>query len=224
MSNLYQSIIYKSQKGITIDKIFYDLKKHIDITDFDNFNNTVIRRSEGKASIGIKEVEQLTNWNSKKDAKLKIAVIFEAELMTNQAQNSILKIVEEPNPNNLLILETQNINSILQTIKSRCKIMNSSEELQINTNFDEDFVTNYLNSNYIDRVGLLNNKFQESSENNNKMIGDFIEHITYKIVELNANKAIENFDNMVELLEFCKILANRSVNIKLLNSYLSSNL
>jgi DNA polymerase-3 subunit delta' len=53
----------------------------------------------------------------------KIGVVVEADRMPVQAQNAFLKTLEEPPPNTLLILLTTRIDALLNTIKSRCRIV-----------------------------------------------------------------------------------------------------
>lgn len=54
----------------------------------------------------------------------KIYIINEAEKMTVQAQNALLKTLEEPPEYVVLILLTANVNALLPTILSRCVLLN----------------------------------------------------------------------------------------------------
>ncbi len=54
----------------------------------------------------------------------KVYIISEAEKMTPQAQNALLKTLEEPPAYAVILLLTTNVNSLLQTILSRCVILN----------------------------------------------------------------------------------------------------
>jgi len=54
----------------------------------------------------------------------KVYIINEAEKMTAQAQNAILKTLEEPPEYAVLILLTANVNALLPTIISRCVVLN----------------------------------------------------------------------------------------------------
>lgn len=54
----------------------------------------------------------------------KIYIINEAEKMTTQAQNAILKTLEEPPEYVVILLLTTNVNSLLPTILSRCVVLN----------------------------------------------------------------------------------------------------
>ncbi len=55
------------------------------------------------------------------EGKYKIYIISESEKMTQQAANSLLKILEEPPGAMILILITSEYNAILPTIRSRCQ-------------------------------------------------------------------------------------------------------
>ncbi len=50
----------------------------------------------------------------------KIYIIYDAQLMNEFAQNALLKTIEEPEPYGIIFLLTDNEDSFLQTIKSRC--------------------------------------------------------------------------------------------------------
>lgn len=54
----------------------------------------------------------------------KVYIINEAEKMTSQAQNAILKTLEEPPVYAVILLLTSNVNSLLPTILSRCVVLN----------------------------------------------------------------------------------------------------
>jgi DNA polymerase-3 subunit delta' len=54
----------------------------------------------------------------------KIYIVNEAEKMTQQAQNAILKTLEEPPEYAVILLLTTNVNALLPTIRSRCVVLN----------------------------------------------------------------------------------------------------
>lgn len=84
----------------------------------------VLATTDLKHSIGIDEVRAVERFLIKKPLKSKenIVIIENANLLTLQAQNAILKTLEEPPKNSKIILETQNEKKLLPTILSRCKI------------------------------------------------------------------------------------------------------
>jgi DNA polymerase-3 subunit delta' len=54
------------------------------------------------------------------ESDYKIAIIWQADKMNDQASNKILKLLEEPPPMTIFILITENPDSLLPTIRSRC--------------------------------------------------------------------------------------------------------
>lgn len=92
--------------------------------DFKTSLIEVVTKEEGKISIGIKDLAQKLEFLSKKigQDQLKILIINDSHLLTEEAQNSILKIVEEPYEQSLIVLRCQNISYLLETIVSRCRI------------------------------------------------------------------------------------------------------
>jgi len=57
-------------------------------------------------------------------SKYKIFLMNEAEKMNIQAQNALLKTLEEPPAYGIIVLLTSNINALLPTILSRCVVLN----------------------------------------------------------------------------------------------------
>ena len=73
----------------------------------------------------------------------KVYIIDDSELMTDQAQNCLLKTLEEPPEFVTIILIVSNENLILNTIKSRCL------KLYFN-NLTEEEIKRYINSKIAD--------------------------------------------------------------------------
>ncbi|MBI4309561.1 MAG: DNA polymerase III subunit [Candidatus Omnitrophica bacterium] len=57
------------------------------------------------------------------EARLKVFVLRDAQRMTTEAANALLKTLEEPAPNTLMILTTAVPEACLDTIKSRCHMV-----------------------------------------------------------------------------------------------------
>jgi DNA polymerase III delta prime subunit len=72
-------------------------------------------------SIGIDAIREVKNflWQRPNTSRRRTLIIDNAELLTTEAQNALLKITEEPPVSSLLILITSDIESILPTILSR---------------------------------------------------------------------------------------------------------
>ncbi|MCR5215666.1 MAG: DNA polymerase III subunit delta [Lachnospiraceae bacterium] len=78
-------------------------------------------------SIGVDDIrDQLVNDIAIKpySSRYKIYIVDEAEKMTVQAQNALLKTIEEPPAYGIIIFLTVNAESFLPTILSRCVLLN----------------------------------------------------------------------------------------------------
>ena len=90
---------------------------------FENGNNPdIIIIDEQEESIKTEQIKELTNNVLEKpiQGNKKIYIINNSENMTKEAQNSLLKTLEEPPEYIVIILVTSNENLLLNTIKSRC--------------------------------------------------------------------------------------------------------
>lgn len=72
-------------------------------------------------TIGVKEISVIKNnlYIKPNDADKKIFIIYSAERMNRFAQNSILKMIEEPPEDSFFILTCQNSQALLPTVRSR---------------------------------------------------------------------------------------------------------
>ena len=80
-------------------------------------------------SIKIDQVRELQREFSFRavESNRKVYIIEQAEKMTVQAANSLLKFLEEPNYQVTAILSTEHVHQILPTILSRCQVMSFQE-------------------------------------------------------------------------------------------------
>ena len=59
----------------------------------------------------------------------KVGIIENAEQMSETVQNKLLKTLEEPYPQTVIILTTSNRESLLQTVRSRCVLLRINENV-----------------------------------------------------------------------------------------------
>ena len=78
---------------------------------------------EGRSTIAIDEVRELARRlaQSPFEGARKVAVVDPADAMTVEAQNSILKTLEEPPADTTIILVAENTDALLPTVRSRCR-------------------------------------------------------------------------------------------------------
>lgn len=77
-----------------------------------------------KASFGVGDVRNLIDEVNKKpfEGNKKVIIIHQGNKLTIQAQNALLKTIEEPPIGVYIIILCENLEVILDTIKSRCEI------------------------------------------------------------------------------------------------------
>ncbi len=90
----------KIEDGRMLDVVEFDAASHRSIND-------------------IRDIQESVNYPPA-EGKKKVYIIDEAHMLTKEASNGILKILEEPPEYVIFILATTEPQSILQTIKSRC--------------------------------------------------------------------------------------------------------
>lgn len=79
----------------------------------------------GEGSIGIEVIQEQIHWLSLRPiaSKSNAFVISRADHLTDQAQNALLKTLEEPPKHTIVLLELADSYRLLQTILSRCQII-----------------------------------------------------------------------------------------------------
>ena len=92
----------------------------------ENQPDIITVKHEKPASISVDDVRTQVNGDimiKPYSSPYKVYIIPEADLMTVQAQNAILKTIEEPPEYAVIFLLTENADSLLATIRSRCVIL-----------------------------------------------------------------------------------------------------
>ena len=113
-------------------------------TESGNQPDIIWVRHEKPASIGVDDVrDQIISDMLIKpySSRYKIYIIDEAEKLTVQAQNALLKTIEEPPAYGIVIFLTTNADIFLQTIISRCVLLDLKP-------LKESVVMDYLKDNY----------------------------------------------------------------------------
>jgi len=90
-----------------------------------NADYKTILLEEGKTQISVDQIRNSISWvnTSHQFNAKKVLFIPQANLMTVQASNSLLKTLEEPPADCVIILLVEHAESLLPTIRSRCRIV-----------------------------------------------------------------------------------------------------
>ncbi|HBA61134.1 MAG TPA: hypothetical protein DCZ92_10010 [Elusimicrobia bacterium] len=95
---------------------------HPDIRVVDTVFQAALLDENESANLKIDTIRELTRWAQQKPmmSPWKIFIVRDAEALVPQAQNALLKTLEDPPKNTVVILTVSRKNSLLPTILSRC--------------------------------------------------------------------------------------------------------
>lgn len=140
-----QSILIISKNNGKIEKQIKSLTRDIEQLDLNivDYQSNPID-SKNKNSIGINEVRNFQKklYFKPLKSKEKAVVLKNCENLTVEAQNALLKVLEEPPANTTIILTASSANSFLPTVLSRCKIIELEKE---NSSLSEKETSQYFN-------------------------------------------------------------------------------
>lgn len=108
-------------------------------------------------------------------SKYRVYIIHNADKMNPSASNSILKFLEEPAPNIIAILVTDNMYQLLNTIISRCQIISFKKNNETNHTMIEKVVNAIYIPSTVDKLNMEKYistiiKFVERLETNGKEV------------------------------------------------------
>ena len=151
-----------------------ECKECKDIMTNNHLNVMVIDRLPGKSEIIKEQIESLKEELSKTGLKYgpRIYIINDADKMNSTCANKLLKFIEEPYSDVYAILLTTNKDAILQTIRSRCQVINllpmdknELKEQLVNEGIEEEkalILSNVYNSVKACKMALDDDIFNKS--------------------------------------------------------------
>ncbi len=169
---------------------------------------------EGK-TIKIETIRNLQNKISEKPvlSDKKVYIIDDSNLMTKEAQNCLLKTLEEPPQYMVLILITSNEANILNTIKSRCTkiLFNNLTDEEILKYLKNEVGINNISKNILGIIDGSIGKGLNIKDNIStyEQIEDFVSNLETidKIDIFNKTDIInKNKENIMEILEYMNVI------------------
>lgn len=84
----------------------------------------IVRYYPSSSSFGVDDVRKIIDEVNKKpyEGDKKVLILYKCDKMTTQAQNALLKTIEDPPIGVYLILLSESLEAILNTIQSRCQV------------------------------------------------------------------------------------------------------
>lgn len=172
-----------------------------------------IRPTEEK--VLVKDIDFITENASYKPCEndKKIFILENGESMNLSSQNKLLKTLEEPTGQVYIFIGTVNIESLLSTVKSRCRIIN----LEL---FSQDKIYKFL----------LQTENENKAKTLSKLCGGMIEKALNMIQNeeyinaynyvYNLNNKLKTYDDIADCLAFFKDYDNKTEILDLFQLYL----
>ena len=199
-----------------------------------NTNNNANFNLINEDDVAIK-IEQIRNMQVKIAEKpinsdYKVYVINDAELMTVEAQNCLLKTLEEPPEYIVIILITSNENKVLNTIKSRCMKLyfNNLTNDNVKKVLTEQWVASDINDSLLDaasgsiKKALLLKEKSSEYEQITKLF-DIIDKENLVNFINSASIIYENKDDIYNILDYINILLDIKIRANKTNSFRFAN-
>jgi DNA polymerase-3 subunit delta' len=210
LQKLPHAILLNGKEGIGKSLFAKEFSREILKNNFSDL--LIIEKDEGKREINVDKIRKISNFVNQTSAgnNDKFIIIDAASELNKSASNALLKILEEPNQKNFLILISHNLNQILPTIRSRCQIVkinnhnfqNFSKIIEKNINFslqEKEFLAEIFNNSpaQVINFGAQTSRFYQLFLRSilNKQIS---EELLKTIADKNFNFAI--FENIFHFL------------------------
>ncbi len=112
---------------------------------------------EAENAIKISQIREIRHFLALKSWQggRRVVAIAEGNKMTVPAQNALLKILEEPGPQTIILIQTDNCQQLLPTIRSRCQLLRQTPRQQSLGEW-ENFLRQLASASPKDRLRLLN--------------------------------------------------------------------
>ncbi|NMB56316.1 hypothetical protein GYA19_00040 [Candidatus Beckwithbacteria bacterium] len=192
----YQNAIDQNQlkeimvKTLGLDLSQINLENNADIFNiYPEINEKTVNKT---ASIKIEKIRNLKNQVNTAALKLayKIFLIWQADALTLAAQNSFLKLLEEPEEYVKIFLLTQNLNKLLPTIQSRCQIIriqNTGYKMQ--QKLEDQEIEKFLALNLFEKLTFAE-KLEKSREEALIFLKQLILYFRKQILKENTSQNI----------------------------------
>ncbi len=243
-NNVLHSYLFLGKEGIGKKEIAKEIAKEIlcltkdeecnckSCIRFDSQNHPDIKIiNEESETIKINTVREMIQTVYEKPilSDKKIYIINDCDKMTKEAQNSLLKTLEEPPEYIVIILIASNSDMILNTIKSRCTkiVFDKLKEKEIkeilnNTEFNNIKISGNMYDFFDGSIGKALQILERKEQYEN--IEEFISKIknSSKLDFITMNKETFTKEEINGLLEYCIVLlfnlGKKEKDIKYLNS------
>ncbi len=187
------------------------------IKDLDNKSDIYIAKlQENEKSIGISQTREGTIFLNEKpfSYKKKFLIILNSEKLTTQAQNSLLKTLEEPPLYALILLSSKTQNSLLETIVSRCRLISMKEDKNSGEEVEEHIsYKKIIKITPGERLDLCAEISKEEKDTVLEILERWVEESREEMLK-NPNE-VSYVNDIKRIMEIKNDLENSNVNVRL---------
>lgn len=193
------------------DSYLEEFFKNHEISPFD------LTRVSGETSLGIEEIRDMQKQLLFKPikGKEKAIILEQAHTLTVEAQNALLKVLEEPPTHTLFFLSTNSTDSFLPTILSRCSLTILEEDQNILSekqmqSLEEDI--KFLFSDSISVRLCLAEKVASQKDEVGKWLRDVITYLHQNMLENVSTDQPINIHVLKNLQEAYRLITTTNTN------------
>ena len=165
--------------------------------------------SPQKKQISIDQIRELKGHIYQKPikSKIKFVVVKDADMLTMEAQNALLRLLEEPPSHAVIVLATQRKQKLLPTIRSRTVEINVSlKKKSLPKNFE------FSGNNFDEAITILS-QIEDPKTWIDQQIEKFYQRLLAEVNKNNPDE-IEAISKRIEALSYSKKLIEANVNAK----------
>ncbi len=159
-----------------------------------------------KNSIGIEEIKVFQKEMVYRpfEESIQVGIISQSQKLTTQAQNALLKTLEDTSKYSIYILCVDNERNLLPTIRSRGQVIYSAKELNTLDSVIDNENKDILDMNLLDQFNIVE-KYSKEKSSSLELIND-IERLFKEKLELDIKNG--NIDSSKRNMGFLKIIQN----------------
>ncbi len=151
------------------------IKEYCDELNIGKFDITLIEKdstTKNIGSIGIDEIKEIHKKIFLKplQSEVKAVILEDAHLLTIQAQNALLKVLEEPPEHTIIILGVDTPEALLPTILSRCQVIELSTEKNQTAEGETSEYLEFIENFSTMRIGEKLKKAEEIGRDKDKAV------------------------------------------------------
>ncbi|MCK4918294.1 MAG: hypothetical protein KAS02_00710 [Candidatus Pacebacteria bacterium] len=217
--NLHHAYLLEGERDLILPDLLFFLEKEL---NFQISSNPDLYLRDF-VTFGIDDGKIIKDFQSKKPVVgNKQVIIIQTNFITNEAQNSLLKMFEEPTKDVHIFLIIQSSENLLATLKSRLQIIKFE-----NDSVDkEDLVIEFLKSNLSKRFDLIKEFLPKTTKDKADKVGaiQFLNSLEKTLHKKFSDKKEDflDFENIfIEISKCRSYLNDRSPSVKMILEHIS---